>query len=53
MPEPIKLDPFTVRAVANFFVFVVCPVVALLSYGLGYSDGKLTGWLKGIMGDKL
>jgi hypothetical protein len=46
------LDPFTMRVVANFFILIVCPTVALGFYFIGYSDGKLTGWVSGFLGDK-
>ena len=48
----MKLDPFTLRVVVNFFILIVCPLLAVGAYFLGYSDGKLTGWVSGFLGDK-
>jgi hypothetical protein len=47
----IHLDAFTVRVVANFFLLIVIPAIAVGAYLLGYSDGKIQGWISGFLGD--
>lgn len=51
MANSVTLEPITVRVVANIFILFVLPFVAVGAYWLGYSDGKLTGWLHGWLGD--
>jgi hypothetical protein len=45
----VKLDHLTMRVVANFFILIVCPLLTLAAYRLGYSDGKMTGYVDGFL----